>query len=399
MAVELLSPAGNMEKLISAVNFGADAVYLSGKDYGLRANTDNFSLEEMENAFDFLREKGKKGYVTINIYARNNDFNGLKNYLYDLKKISPDALIISDPGVFKLVRDLKIDIPIHISTQSNVTNYMAVEFWRNMGADRVVLARELSRDEIKFIAEHVDCELEVFVHGAICISHSGRCVLSNYFNNKDSNRGECTHPCRWSYHLVEETRPGEYLPVFEDERGTYIYNSKDLCLIEHIGELVDMGVKSFKIEGRMKTAMYVSVVTGVYRKAIDMALRGNFKVDEDWIKILHSVSNRGYTKGFYAKEVDESSINYKTSAYSRGADFLGVVYDYISGKVFFHSKGKIQKGDLIEILTPKFNFFDLKIESIFDLNGVEVEFTKPNYDYFIMFDEEVQHNSLIRRYR
>lgn len=399
MAVELLSPAGNMEKLISAVNFGADAVYLSGKDYGLRANTDNFSLEEMENAFDFLRKKGKKGYVTVNIYARNNDFNGLKNYLYDLKKISPDALIISDPGVFKLVRDLKIDIPIHISTQSNVTNYMAVEFWRNMGADRVVLARELSRDEIKFIAEHVDCELEVFVHGAICISHSGRCVLSNYFNNKDSNRGECTHPCRWSYHLVEETRPGEYLPVFEDERGTYIYNSKDLCLIEHIGELVDMGVKSFKIEGRMKTAMYVSVVTGVYRKAIDMALRGNFKVDEDWIKILHSVSNRGYTKGFYAKEVDESSINYKTSAYSRGADFLGVVYDYISGKVFFHSKGKIQKGDLIEILTPKFNFFDLKIESIFDLNGVEVEFTKPNYDYFIMFDEEVQHNSLIRRYR
>lgn len=242
MGVELLSPAGNMEKLKAAVYFGADAVYLSGTDYGLRASADNFTIEEMNEAFKFLHERGKKGYLTVNIYARNYDFKDLGYYLDQVKEVSPDALIVSDPGIFKFIKDKKLNIPVHISTQANTTNYMAVRFWQELGAERVVLARELTRDEIKFIAENVSCDLEVFVHGAMCISHSGRCVLSNYFNKKDSNRGECTHPCRWKYHLVEETRPGEYLPVFEDKRGTYIYNSKDLCLIEHIGIVVDTHV-------------------------------------------------------------------------------------------------------------------------------------------------------------
>ncbi len=397
MSIELLSPAGNMEKLIAAVNFGADAVYLSGTDYGLRASADNFTIEEMYEAFRFLHSRGKKGYVTVNIYARNYDFDSLGIYLEQLKEVSPDALIVSDVGVFKFIRDKKVDIPIHISTQANTTNYMAVKFWEEMGAERVVLARELTREEIRFIAENVKCDLEVFVHGAMCISHSGRCVLSNYFNKKDSNRGECTHPCRWKYHLVEETRPGEYLPVFEDERGTYIYNSKDLCLIEHIGELVDMGIKSFKIEGRMKSSMYTAVVTGVYRQAIDAALRGNFVVDERWIKLLNTVSNRTYTKGFYADEADESSINYKTSSYVRGSDFLGVVTSWKDGYLHFHCKGKINSGDELEILTPQMEEIFYKFDEIYDKNGEKVDFTKPNYDYFIKITDEIPEHSIIRR--
>lgn len=397
MKVELLSPAGNMEKLKAAINFGADAVYLSGKDFGLRASADNFTIEEMYEAFSFLHSKGKKGYVTVNIYARNYDFNELGSYLDQLKEVSPDALIVSDPGVFKFIRDRKIDIPIHISTQANITNYMAVKFWQQLGAERIVLARELSREEIRFIAENVKCELEVFVHGAMCISHSGRCVLSNYFNKKDSNRGECTHPCRWKYHLMEETRPGEYLPVFEDERGTYIYNSKDLCLIEHVGELIDMGIKSLKIEGRMKSSMYTAVVTGVYRQAIDTALKGEFKIDEKWIRLLNTVSNRTYTKGFYADEADESSINYKTSSYVRGSDFLGVVTAYKDGRLNFHCKGKINMGDKLQILTPDMDEFILKVDEIYDLNGEKVEFTKPNYDYFFKYDIDIPENSIIRR--
>lgn len=397
MSVELLSPAGNMEKLIAAVNFGADAVYFSGKDYGLRASADNFTIEEMYEALKFLHSRGKKGYVTVNIYARNYDFEGLGRYLDQLKEISPDALIVSDVGVFKFIRDRRIDIPIHISTQANTTNYMAVKFWEEMGVERVVLARELTREEIRFIAQSVKCDLEVFVHGAMCISHSGRCVLSNYFNKKDSNRGECTHPCRWKYHLVEETRPGEYLPVFEDERGTYIYNSKDLCLIEHIGELVDMGIKSFKIEGRMKSSMYTAVVTGVYRQAIDTALKGDFVVDERWIKLLNTVSNRTYTKGFYTDEADESSINYKTSSYVRGSDFLGVVNYWGDGKLYFHCKGKINTGDKLEILTPQMNEIFHIFDEIYDVKGERVDFTKPNFDYFIKIDKEIPQHSIIRR--
>lgn len=397
MSVELLSPAGNMEKLIAAVNFGADAVYFSGKDYGLRASADNFTIEEMYEALKFLHSRGKKGYVTVNIYARNYDFEGLGRYLDQLKEISPDALIVSDVGVFKFIRDRRIDIPIHISTQANTTNYMAVKFWEEMGAERVVLARELTREEIRFIAQNVKCDLEVFVHGAMCISHSGRCVLSNYFNKKDSNRGECTHPCRWKYHLVEETRPGEYLPVFEDERGTYIYNSKDLCLIEHIGELVDMGIRSFKIEGRMKSSMYTAVVTGVYRQAIDSAMKGNFVVDERWIKLLNTVSNRTYTKGFYTDETDENSINYKTSSYVRGSDFLGVVNYWGDGKLYFHCKGKINTGDELEILTPQMNEIFHIFDEIYDVKGEMVDFTKPNFDYFIKIDKEIPQHSIIRR--
>lgn len=398
MGVELLSPAGNMEKLVTAINFGADAVYLSGKDFGLRANTDNFSLDEMAEAFKFLKSRGKKGYVTVNIYARNDDFKPLKDYLGALKDIGVDAVIVSDPGVVKLIRDMRLNIPIHISTQANTTNYMSVEFWKEQGAERVVLARELSKQEIAYIVKNVACDIEVFVHGAMCISHSGRCMLSNYFNSKDPNRGECTHPCRWNYYLMEETRPGEYFPVYEDSRGSYIYNSRDLCLIEHIGDLVEMGVASLKIEGRMKSSMYVAVTTGVYRNAIDKALEGSFEVNEKWIKMLNSVSNRGYTKGFFADESSDISMNYKTSSYTRGADFLGVVYKWENNRLYFHSKGKINKGDSIEILTPDFHTIEKTIQNIFDLSGNNVEFTKPNYDYFLESLSYVAPYSLLRRY-
>ncbi|MCX8084761.1 MAG: U32 family peptidase [Calditerrivibrio sp.] len=397
MRVELLAPAGNMEKLKAAINFGADAVYLSGKDFGLRAAAGNFSLEEMKEAFEFLRSRGKKGYITVNIYARNDDFIGLSQYLDAINYIRPDAIIVSDVGVIKLIRDKKIDIPIHISTQANTTNYMAVEFWKDMGVERVVLARELSRREIEFIAKRCSIDLEVFVHGAMCISYSGRCVLSNYFNKKDSNRGECTHPCRWKYYLMEESRPGEFLPIFEDERGSYIYNSKDLCLLEHIDELVDMGIKSFKIEGRMKSAMYVSIVTGVYRKAIDKALSGSFEVEMDWIELLNSVSNRTYTKGFYADEYDENSINYKTSSYVRGSDFLGLVIKSDSNKFCFDCRGKMLKGEELELVTPKLERIKFVFDKIYDINGNDVDFTKPNYVYYTFIDNKIPENTIIRR--
>ena len=260
---EILAPASNLEVLKTAVMFGADAVYIGGEMYGLRAKAKNFSKEDMQAGIDFAHEHGKKVYVTANITAHNRDLSGVENYFAELKEMKPDALIISDPGVFSIARKVCPEIDIHISTQSNNVNYLTFRFWKEQGATRVVTARELSVKEIKEIHENIPpgLEIETFVHGAMCISYSGRCLLSNYFTGRDANLGACTHPCRWKYHIVEEKRPGEYLPIEENERGTYIFNSKDLCMIEHIPELIDAGIDSFKIEGRMKTALYVAVVS------------------------------------------------------------------------------------------------------------------------------------------
>ncbi|BAI80023.1 peptidase, U32 family [Deferribacter desulfuricans SSM1] len=399
MSVELLSPAGNFEKLKAAINFGADAVYFSGKDFGLRAKAGNFSLYEMEEALKYLHERGKKGYVTVNIYARNYDFEELKRYLHQLNEIKLDGIIISDLGVLKLIKDEKIDLPVHISTQANTTNYYAVNMWKKLGASRVVLARELSKSEIEYICKNCDMEIEVFVHGAMCISHSGRCVLSNYMTGRDANRGECTHPCRWNYYLMEETREGEYFPIFEDERGTYIYNSKDLCLLKYVKELMDMGVHSLKIEGRMKSVMYVSVVTGVYRKVID-DLKNGKEPDYDYLmNLLMSVSNREYTTGFYLGNADRDSMNYKTSSYVRNTDFLGVVNNYKDGKLFFDSRGKILANEALSILNRNMKEETIVFDKIFDVDGNLVEFTKPNKEYYILTDKAFGSGSIIRRYK
>jgi len=398
MSYELLSPAGNFEKLISAVNFGCDAVYLSGQDFSLRAKSGNFKNDDLKKALDFLHKNNKKGYVTVNIYARNYDFENLPKYLEYIQNIGADALIVSDPGVFKLAKDLHLSLPIHISTQANTTNYMSVKFWEDMGANRVILARELSKDEIAQICQNTSLEIEVFVHGAMCISHSGRCVLSNYMTGRDANRGECTHPCRWNYYLMEETRPGEYFQIFEDERGSYIYNSKDLCLLDYMEELMNIGVKSFKIEGRMKSSMYVSVVTGVYRKAIDELLQfGKLQDRQKLFNLLSSVSNRHFTTAFFNGNPDDSSMNYATSSYVRNTDYLGLVERVKDNEVTFMCKGKILDGEEICILNTDLSEDTVKAE-IYDIEGRIVDFTKPNGRYVLKTDKSIHEGAILRRY-
>lgn len=398
MSYELLSPAGNFEKLISAVNFGCDAVYLSGQEFSLRAKSGNFKNDDLKKALDFLHKNNKKGYVTVNIYARNYDFKTLPNYLEYIQNIGADALIVSEVGVFKLAKDLHLSLPIHISTQANTTNYMAVKFWEDMGASRVILARELSKDEIAEICDKTSLEIEVFVHGAMCISYSGRCVLSNYMTARDANRGECTHPCRWNYYLMEETRPGEYFQIFEDERGSYIYNSKDLCLLDHLDELMNIGVKSFKIEGRMKSSMYVSVVTGVYRKAIDeLSQFGKLQDRQRLFELLSSVSNRNFTTAFFNGNPDDSSMNYATSSYVRNTDYLGLVEGVKGDEVTFMCKGKILAGEEICILNTDLSEDTIKAE-IYDIEGRVVDFTKPNSRYILKMDKMINEGAILRRY-
>ena len=290
---ELLIPASSLEVLKTAVIFGADAVYIGGEAFGLRAKAKNFSMEDMREGITFAHQHGVKVYVTANILAHNSDLAGVRTYFEELKEIGPDALIIADPAVFEIAKEVCPEIERHISTQANNTNYGTYNFWWKLGAKRVVSARELSIEEIKEIRANIpeEMEIESFIHGAMCISYSGRCLLSNYFTGRDANQGACTHPCRWKYAVMEETRPGEYMPVYENERGTFIFNSKDLCMIEHIPELIDAGIDSLKIEGRMKTALYVATVARTYRKAIDDYLEDpeKYKANMPWY--LDQISN------------------------------------------------------------------------------------------------------------
>lgn len=327
---ELLVPAASLEVLKTAVIFGADAVYIGGEAFGLRAKAKNFSAQEMAEGIAFAHERGVKVYVTANILAHNYDLEGAKDYFRELKEMKPDALIIADPGMFALAREICPEIDVHISTQANNTNYMTCRFWHEQGAKRVVSARELSLREIKEIREHIpeEMEIESFVHGAMCISYSGRCLLSNYFTGRDANHGACTHPCRWKYALVEETRPGEYLPVFENDRGTFIFNSKDLNMIEYIPELVDAGIDSFKIEGRMKTALYVATVARTYRRAIDdyFASEEQYRAHMDWYRAeIAKCTYRKFTTGFYFGKADENTQIYDESTYVSEYIYLGIV--------------------------------------------------------------------------
>ena len=376
--IELLIPASSLEVLKTAVIFGADAVYIGGEAFGLRAKAKNFSMEEMKEGIEFAHAHNVKVYVTANILAHNDDLEGVREYFEELREIKPDALIIADPGVFEIAKEVCPEIERHISTQANNTNYATYNFWYRQGASRVVSARELSLKEIKEIRERIpeDLEIETFVHGAMCISYSGRCLLSNYFTGRDANQGACTHPCRWKYAVVEEKRPGEYLPVYENERGTYIFNSKDLCMIEHIPELIDAGIDSFKIEGRMKTALYVATVARTYRKAIDDYLEDPKKYEANMPWYKDQISNctyRQFTTGFYFGKPSEESQIYDSNTYIREYTYLGIIGEIKDGLYRIEQRNKFSVGEVIEIMKPDGQNVEATVEKIIDEDGNEQE--------------------------
>lgn len=375
---ELLIPASSLEVLKTAVVFGADAVYIGGEAFGLRAKAKNFTMEEMKEGIAFAHARGVKVYVTANILAHNADLAGVREYFEELREIRPDALIIADPGVFDIAKEVCPEIDRHISTQANNTNYGTYLFWHRQGASRVVSARELSLEEIKELRAHIpeELEIETFVHGAMCISYSGRCLLSNYFTGRDANRGTCTHPCRWKYAVVEETRPGEYLPVYENERGTYIFNSKDLCMIEHIPELLDAGIDSFKIEGRMKTALYVATVARTYRKAIDDCLEDEALYRKNMPWYLDQISNctyRQFTTGFFFGKPDETSQIYDSNTYQKEYTYLGSVEEVRDGMCRITQKNKFSVGEKIEIMKPDGRNEEALVKRILNEDGEEQE--------------------------
>lgn len=376
---ELLIPASSLEVLKTAVVFGADAVYIGGEAFGLRAKAKNFSGEDMIEGIAFAHEHGVKVYVTANILAHNRDLEGVRAYFEELKEIKPDALIIADPGVFMLAKEICPEIERHISTQANNTNYLTYQFWYQQGAKRVVSARELSMEELRELRAHIpdDLEIETFVHGAMCISYSGRCLLSNYFTGRDANQGACTHPCRWKYAVMEESRPGEYLPVYENERGTYIFNSKDLCMIEHIPELLESGIDSFKIEGRMKTALYVATVARTYRKAIDdcQQSRELYEKNLPWYKEqIAACTYREFTTGFFYGKPDESSQIYDNNTYQKGYTYLGIVGD-VDAENYIHleQRNKFSVGEMIEIMKPDGENLAVRVEAILNEEGEAME--------------------------
>ncbi len=376
---ELLVPASSLEVLKVAVIFGADAVYIGGEAFGLRAKAKNFSMEDMKEGILFAHEHGVKVYVTANILAHNEDLDGVREYFRELKEIGPDALIISDPGVFQIAKEVCPEIERHVSTQANNTNYSTFCFWHQQGAKRVVTARELSLDEIREIRAHIseDLEIETFIHGAMCISYSGRCLLSNYFTGRDANQGACTHPCRWKYAVVEESRPGEYLPVYENERGTFIFNSKDLCMIEHLPDILNAGIDSLKIEGRMKTALYVATVARTYRKAIDDYKKDPKLYQENMLWYREQISNctyRQFTTGFfYGKPSDDAQI-YDNNTYIQEYTYLGIVGACDErGFYSIEQRNKFSVGETIEIMKPDGRNISVTVKGIYDNDGNPME--------------------------
>ena len=375
---ELLIPASSLEVLKTAVIFGADAVYIGGEAFGLRAKAKNFSKNDMREGIAFAHEHGAKVHVTVNILAHNDDLPGVEEYLKELKELKPDALIIADPAIFEMAKEICPDIERHISTQANNTNYGTYLFWWKQGAKRVVTARELSLKEIREIREKIpeEMEIESFIHGAMCISYSGRCLLSNYFTGRDANQGACTHPCRWKYAVVEEKRPGEYLPVYENERGTYIFNSKDLCMIGHIQEMIDAGIDRFKIEGRMKTALYVATVARTYRKAIDDYLENLDKYEANMPWYLDQISNctyRQFTTGFYFGKPDEEAQIYDNNTYIREYTYLGIIGGERDGLYRIEQRNKFSVGETIEIMKPNGENIQVTVQKILDEEGQEME--------------------------
>lgn len=401
---ELLVPASSLEVLKIAVIFGADAVYIGGEAFGLRAKAKNFSKEDMREGISFAHERGVKVYVTVNILAHNNDLSGVKEYLHELKELKPDGLIIADPGIFMYAGEICPEIERHISTQANNTNYETFLFWYKLGARRVVTARELSLEEIKQIRQHIpeDLEIETFVHGAMCISYSGRCLLSSFLAGRDANRGACTHPCRWKYALMEEQRPGEYMPVFENERGTYIFNSKDLCMISHMDDLMESGIDSFKIEGRMKTALYVATVARTYRKAMDDYMESPEKYRENMNWYEDQISNctyRQFTTGFFYGKPDENTQIYDSNTYVKEYTYLGYVEDTDErGYAQITQRNKFSVGEQIEIMKPDGRNIAVTVKAIYDEEGRAVESAPhPQQKLFVDLGTEIDKYDLLRR--
>lgn len=400
---ELLCPAKDLEVLKTAVNFGADAVYIGGEAYGLRARARNFSREEMAEGIRYAHAHGARVHVTANILAHNRDLDGAAEYMRELEELRPDAVLVADPGMFMLAKENCPDVDIHISTQANNTNYATFNFWAGQGAKRVVCARELSLAEIREIRDRVpeDLEVEAFVHGAMCISYSGRCLLSNYFTGRDANQGECTHPCRWRYAVAEESRPGEYLPIEENERGTFIFNSKDLCMVDHIPDLIAAGIDSFKIEGRMKTALYVATVARTYRKAIDDYLKSpelyhkNLPWYEDEIR---KCTYRRFTTGFYYGKPSEESMVYDSNTYVSEAVWLGIVEDIrADGAVRITQRNKFSVGDEIEIMKPDGRDVKTKVLHIRDAEGAEMPSAPhPQQELYVTLDQQAQKGDILR---
>ena len=376
---ELLAPAGDLEKLKIAVLYGADAVYIGGEAYSLRAKAKNFDIQKMKQGIEFAHAHGVKVYVTANIYAHNADFEGMADYFKEVEKIGADALLVSDLGVFSVAKETAPNLEIHVSTQANNTNYKSAQMWYQLGAKRIVVARELSLKEIADIRPNIpeDMEIEAFVHGAMCISYSGRCLLSNYLSGRDANKGACSHPCRWKYHLMEETRPGEYMPIEENERGTYIYNSKDLCMLEHIPDLIHAGVASLKIEGRMKTPFYVGTVVKAYRMAIDDYFESSEKYQKRipiYMQEVSKASHREYTTAFYYGKPDGKQQVYTNNSYIREYDFIGMIKEDSDEKncAIVEQRNKFSVGEEIEVMRAKGAFFSMKIEKIWNEAGEEI---------------------------
>ena len=402
--LELLIPASSLEVLKIAVIYGADAVYIGGEAFGLRAKAKNFTLEEMKEGIEFAHAHDCKVYVTANILAHNYDLDGARQYFKELKQIGPDALIISDPGMFTIAKEELPDIDIHISTQANNTNYMTYQFWWKQVAKRVVSARELSLNEIKQIREHIpdEMEIETFMHGAMCISYSGRCLLSSFMAGRDANRGACTHPCRWKYSIVEESRPGEYMPVYENERGTYIFNSKDLCMIEHIPEMLNAGIDSFKIEGRMQTAFYVATVARTYSFAID-----EFIQDENLYKKripfykseISKCTYRQYTTGFFFGKPDENTQIYDTNTYIKEYTYLGIVGEQnAQGLYHIEQRNKFSVGETIEVMRPNGDNILVTVKRITDERGVDMESAPhPKQQLYIDLGVKLEQYDVLRR--
>ena len=402
--LELLIPASCLEVLKTAVIFGADAVYIGGEAFGLRANAKNFSIEDMKAGILFAHERGVKVYVTVNIFAHNEDLDGAREYLNELKEIAPDALIVADPAIFTMAREIMPDTDIHISTQSNNTNYGIFQFWNKLGAKRVVTARELSLVEIEEIRRNIpeDMEIETFIHGAMCISYSGRCLLSSFMAGRDANQGSCTHPCRWKYSLVEESRPGEYMPIYENERGTFIFNSKDLCMIEHIPEMIEAGIDSFKVEGRMKTALYVATVARTYRLAID-----DFLKDPNYYKSrlpfykseISKCTYRQYTTGFFFGKPDETTQIYNESTYVREYTYLGIIgEENEEGLSHIEQRNKFSIGETIEVMKPNGDNLLVTVKTIKDEEGQNVDSAPhPKQNLFIDLGVKLDKYDILRR--
>ncbi len=398
---ELVAPAGNLEKLKTAIDYGADAVYIGGKRWSLRARTDNFTLSEIKKAVDYAHKRKKKVYVALNIFAHNKDFAGLENYIKKLSCIGIDAYIVSDPGIISIIQEVRPEANIHLSTQVSTSNQLSTEFWRKQGVKRIVLSRELSKIEIKNIAKKTKCWIEIFIHGAMCIAHSGRCLLSSFMTGRSANLGDCAQPCRWKYSLNEETRHGEYFPVFEGERGTFIFNSKDICLIEHIPEIFKTGVNAVKIEGRMKSLYYIACVTRVYREAIDeyASNPSKYKFKKHWMNELKKISHRGYTTGFFLNKPNDEAQVYKSSSYIKNYEFVGIVTKTTKSNIVrIEVRNKICIGDKLEVIGPSLKS-DCKeaIINMTDKNGNELEFANPGQIVFIKTRNKIEKGCLLRR--